>query len=98
MHCIGRHLDISRESHKLIDAKVQQGGFEVVKEAFDLGRLLPVLCSVRQICADIAFAVQVMQTKQRPSRSTLCAVISCWTPAGPLLGSLHAQMSEGLRS
>lgn len=36
---LGRHLDISRESHKLIDAKVQQGGFEVVKEAFDLGEV-----------------------------------------------------------
>ena len=85
MHCIGRHLDIGRESHKLIDAKVQQGGFEVVKEAFDLGRLLPVLCSVRQICADIANTLQVMQTKQRPSRShTMCCVLvldPCWTPA-----------------
>ena len=68
MHCIGRHLDIGRESHKLIDAKVQQGGFEVVKEAFDLGRLLPVLCSVRQICVNIAFALQGMhvETKQKP--------------------------------
>ena len=35
-----RHLEIGRESHKLIDAKVQQGGFEVVSEPYQFGEAL----------------------------------------------------------
>ena len=32
-----RHLDIGREGHKLIDAKVQQEGIDVVSEPFQYG-------------------------------------------------------------
>lgn len=38
-HDLGRHLEIGRESHKLIDAKVQQGGFEVVSEPYQFGEV-----------------------------------------------------------
>ncbi|DBA66830.1 TPA: hypothetical protein ACH3X2_001965 [Trebouxia sp. C0005] len=36
-HDLGRHLEIGRESHKLINAKVQQGGFKVVSEPYQYG-------------------------------------------------------------
>ncbi len=42
MHAASRHLEIGGESHKLIDAKVQQGGFEVVSEPYQFGELLKV--------------------------------------------------------
>lgn len=45
-----RHLEIGRESHKLIDAKVQKQGLEVVSEAFDFGMHLP-LPSAYTTCA-----------------------------------------------
>lgn len=35
-----RHLDIGREGHKLIDAKVQQEGIDVVSEPFQYGTAL----------------------------------------------------------
>ena len=35
--CSNRHLEIGRDSHKLIDAKVEASGLNVVKEPFDFG-------------------------------------------------------------
>ncbi len=42
MHAASRHLEIGRESHKLIDTKVQQGGFEVASEPYQYGEVLEV--------------------------------------------------------
>lgn len=38
-HDLGRHLDIGREGHKLIDARVQQEGIDVVSEPFQYGEV-----------------------------------------------------------
>ena len=35
-----RHLEIGRDSHKLIDAKVQASGLDVVKEPYEFGKAL----------------------------------------------------------
>lgn len=37
-----RQLEISRESHKLIDAKVQKQGLDIISEPFEFGMCLPM--------------------------------------------------------
>ena len=41
--CECRHLEIGRESHKLIDAKVKQAGLDIVSEPFEFGMHLPCI-------------------------------------------------------
>ncbi len=57
MLAVSRHLEIGRESHKLIDAKVQQSGLEVVSEPYQFGEVLEVyMCSHRHL----AFACDLL--------------------------------------
>jgi hypothetical protein len=52
MHAAFRHLEIGRESHKLIDAKVQQSGLEVVSEPYQFGEVLEVhMCSNKHLAS-----------------------------------------------